>query len=149
MEANQFTSHPKLVTVGVIQGSVLIILSFPLYANDFFNDVGSRFLFLLADDIKTVYAFMPEALSPIVAGITQDLISLNTCANERMMKFSAESSFVRCYKCTFSQGGLELDVEYSPSAQWVETWVQANLVALAFHVARADKIVPLPHRILS
>lgn len=86
-QVSGFTSHPRQVTVGVIQGNVLDLLLFLLHVNDAFNVVRNGSPFLFADDIEIIYTFQPETLSS-VAEITQDIKSINIWANEWTMKFS-------------------------------------------------------------
>lgn len=64
-----FDSYPRLVTGGIIQGSVLCSPLLLLYLIDVFDIVGSGVLFLLADDIEIVYTFHPEALGSIIGKI--------------------------------------------------------------------------------
>lgn len=58
---NDFTSHSKQETSGVIQGSVLDPLLFLVHVRDIFNVIRNGVTFLFADGIKIVYAFHSEA----------------------------------------------------------------------------------------
>lgn len=76
----------------MILGSVLDLLLFLLDAKDVFDVIENGTLLLYAEDIKIVYTFCSEALESTVSNIAQDLVSLNSWANDCMISSPLEKA---------------------------------------------------------
>jgi hypothetical protein len=92
-------STPRVITSGVVQGSVLGPLLFLIYINDICDVIRHGHPFLFADDIKLVYTFRPNNLHETLRNIQMDLDSLAELSNIRKIRFSSTKSNVLTYKC--------------------------------------------------
>lgn len=69
-----------------------------LHVKDVFDVIRHSARFFFADDNKIVYASRSEARESTISSISQDLESINSWADNWMMKFSIEKSSIMGYK---------------------------------------------------
>lgn len=149
---NGCISHPKSVTSGVIQGSVLGPVLFLMYINDIFNLVHHGTPFLFADDIKIVYEFDPQSFSVAFSDIQSDLHSLNSWCTSWLMKFSPDKSTFLTYKCQIPPGTLTLDeapIASNPSVRDLGIHYSSSFSFsehVIFQVAKASRSIGLIHK---
>lgn len=152
VKINEILSHPRPITSGVIQGSVLGPLLFLMYINDIFEAIRYGTPFIFADDIKVVYTFRHTAPNAAFNEVLSDLRSLDTWCTKWSMKFSAEKSNIISYKCHVPTGIFKINDQVIPvTAQVRDLGLHySNSFNFSEHaaiqVAKARKLIGLIHR---
>ncbi|KAK4471065.1 hypothetical protein MN116_000576, partial [Schistosoma mekongi] len=85
---NDHLSSPKLITSGVVQGSVLGPLLFLMYINDICEVIHFGRPYLYADDLKIVYSFKPSASNEGTSDIQKDLDNLSIWSQKWQLPFN-------------------------------------------------------------
>uniref|UniRef100_A0AA85J531 Reverse transcriptase domain-containing protein n=1 Tax=Trichobilharzia regenti TaxID=157069 RepID=A0AA85J531_TRIRE len=100
-------SHPRQISSGVVQGSVLGPLLFTVYINSICKCFTSGKPFLYADDLKVVYSCYTHELSDMVTKIHLELSSLATWCAESCLNFNID----KCGWICIGNSKLDLTLE--------------------------------------
>nr|CAH8852593.1 unnamed protein product [Trichobilharzia regenti] len=100
-------SHPRQISSGVVQGSVLGPLLFTVYINSICKCFTLGKPFLYADDLKVVYSCYTHELSDMVAKIHLELSCLASWCADSCLNFNIE----KCGWICIGNSNLDLTLE--------------------------------------
>ena len=104
-------SHPREITSGVVQGSVLGPLLFTVYINSIYDCFISGKPFLYADDLKVAYSCYSHELNDLINKIRLELSSLALWCAKSCLKLNIEKCGWVCI------GNSKLDLTFEVNGQ--------------------------------